>query len=179
MILAKGRCRCKRISGSPGIPSPRCCLRPAWLRARRGPAIARRRGRLRRARGTPVAPGRPPAAARSYETAARSAVEGARTPFWLAAANQWLQARTSGRRAALVNVTEPLSATDTRERLRLDIEIALARGEHGTRSRAVARHFGGRRRDARDACARAIRKPEDRGRRFEPHRARPAAHQRR
>jgi len=70
------------------------------------------------------------AAARSYEAAARSAAEGARNPFWLAAADQWLQGKdVKAAEAALVNLAAPLSAADTRERLRLDIEVALARGD--------------------------------------------------
>ncbi|MGH8129580.1 MAG: penicillin-binding protein activator [Steroidobacteraceae bacterium] len=70
------------------------------------------------------------AAARSYEAAARSAMEGDRNPFWLAAAGEWLQGANIGAaEAAIANVTPPLSAGDTRERLRLDTEIALARGD--------------------------------------------------
>ncbi len=70
------------------------------------------------------------AAARSYEAAARSAIESDRNPYWLAAAGQWLQgADVTAAEAALANVTAPLSAADTRERLRLDIEVALARGD--------------------------------------------------
>ncbi len=70
------------------------------------------------------------AAARSYESAARSAVEGDRNTYWLAAAGEWLQgADVSAAEAALANVAAPLSAADTRERLRLDTEVALARGD--------------------------------------------------
>ena len=70
------------------------------------------------------------AAARSYEAAARSAVEGDRNPYWLAAAGEWLQGSdVSAAETALVNVAAPLSAGDTRERLRLDTEVALARGD--------------------------------------------------
>jgi outer membrane PBP1 activator LpoA protein len=70
------------------------------------------------------------AAARSFESAARSAVEADRNTYWLAAAGQWLLgADANAAEAALANVTAPLSAADTRERLRLDTEIALARGD--------------------------------------------------
>ena len=70
------------------------------------------------------------AAARSYESAARSAVESDRNPYWLAAAGEWLQGADVGAaEAALANVAAPLSAADTRERLRLDTEVALARGD--------------------------------------------------
>jgi outer membrane PBP1 activator LpoA protein len=70
------------------------------------------------------------AAARSFESAARSAVEADRNTYWLAAAGQWLLgADANSAEAALANVTAPLSAADTRERLRLDTEIALARGD--------------------------------------------------
>lgn len=70
------------------------------------------------------------AAAQSYEAAARSAVEGDSNSYWLAAAGEWLQgADVNAADAALVNVAAPLSAADTRERLRLDTEVALARGD--------------------------------------------------
>ncbi|MGH8198336.1 MAG: penicillin-binding protein activator [Steroidobacteraceae bacterium] len=69
------------------------------------------------------------AAARSFEAAARSATEDDRNPFWLAAAGEWLQGADIGAaEAAIAKLTPPLSAADTRERLRLEAEIALTRG---------------------------------------------------
>ncbi|MEX0735677.1 MAG: penicillin-binding protein activator [Steroidobacteraceae bacterium] len=70
------------------------------------------------------------AAARSFEAAARSATEGDRNPFLLAAAGEWLQGANIGAaEAAIAKLTPPLSAADTRERLRLEAEIALTRGD--------------------------------------------------
>jgi outer membrane PBP1 activator LpoA protein len=70
------------------------------------------------------------AAARNYEAAAQSAAHSDRNPYWLAAAGEWLLASdVNAAEAALANVAAPLSAADTRERLRLDIEVALARGD--------------------------------------------------
>ncbi len=70
------------------------------------------------------------AAARSYEAAARSAAESDRNRFWLAAAGEWLQGANIGAaEAAVAMLRSPLSGADTRERQRLDAEIALARGD--------------------------------------------------
>ena len=69
-------------------------------------------------------------AARSYEAAARSAGAGSSNPHWLSAAGEWLRgADVAAAEAAIANLTAPLSAADTREKLRIDAEVALARGD--------------------------------------------------
>ncbi len=70
------------------------------------------------------------AAARSYETAARSAAEVDRNAYWLASAAEWIAGGdANSAEAAMVMLTPPISAADTRERQRLETEIALARGD--------------------------------------------------
>jgi len=76
------------------------------------------------------------AAARTYETAARAALPVDQNSLWLAAAGEWILA---GDAAAAENairmLAPPVSAAETREKLRLETELALARGET---DRAVA-----------------------------------------
>jgi len=76
------------------------------------------------------------AAARTYESAARAALAADRNTLWLAAANEWVQA---GEVAAAENsiraLTTPVSAEEMREKLRIETEMALARGDT---DRAVA-----------------------------------------
>ena len=70
------------------------------------------------------------AAARSYESAARLALEADRNAYWLAAAGEWVRSGDPGAaETATAQLTPPVSAADTREHLRLDTEIALARGD--------------------------------------------------
>jgi hypothetical protein len=70
------------------------------------------------------------AAAKSYESAARAALPADANPLWLAAAGEWI---AGGDLAAAQNaislLTPPVSAAETREKLRLETEMALARGE--------------------------------------------------
>ncbi|MBM4218437.1 MAG: hypothetical protein FJ171_02135 [Gammaproteobacteria bacterium] len=69
-------------------------------------------------------------AAKSYEAAAQAAAAGTGNALWLAAANEWLQARDAGAAEnALAGLTRPLAAADAREQRRLDAEVALARGD--------------------------------------------------
>ena len=69
-------------------------------------------------------------AARSYEAAARSAARGSSNPHWLSAAGEWLLgADVAAAEAAIANLIAPLSAEDAREKLRIDAEVALARGD--------------------------------------------------
>ncbi|MGQ0429693.1 MAG: penicillin-binding protein activator [Gammaproteobacteria bacterium] len=76
------------------------------------------------------------AAARAYELAARNAVEAERNRLWLAAAAAWINARdVASAEVAIGMLAPPISEQDTRERLRLDVEIALARGDN---ARAVS-----------------------------------------
>jgi len=76
------------------------------------------------------------AAARSFEVAARDAAETDRNRLWLAAAAEWIAAADVGAaEVAIGMLAPPISEADTRERLRLDVEIALARGD---RARAAA-----------------------------------------
>ncbi|MGQ0384921.1 MAG: penicillin-binding protein activator [Gammaproteobacteria bacterium] len=71
------------------------------------------------------------AAARAWELAARNAVEGERNRLWLAAAAAWISARDiASAEVAIGMLAPPISEADTRERLRLDVEIAVARGDH-------------------------------------------------
>lgn len=70
------------------------------------------------------------AAARSYELAAKQAVETERNRLWLAAAAEWIAAAdVPSAEVAIGMLAPPISEADTRERLRLDVEIALARGD--------------------------------------------------
>ena len=70
------------------------------------------------------------AAARSYESAARQSPEADRNAYWLAAADEWIKGGDLGTaEAALAQLTPPISAADTREHIRLDTEMALARGD--------------------------------------------------
>jgi outer membrane PBP1 activator LpoA protein len=76
------------------------------------------------------------AAARSFELAARDAAETDRNRLWLAAAAEWIAAADVGAaEVAIGMLAPPISEADTRERLRLDVEIALARGD---RARAAS-----------------------------------------
>ncbi|MBX3704273.1 MAG: penicillin-binding protein activator [Steroidobacteraceae bacterium] len=76
------------------------------------------------------------AAARSYEQAARIAADTARNRLWLAAAGEWIAAADIASAEVAIGMLEPpVSDADTRERLRLDVELALARGD---RARAAA-----------------------------------------
>ena len=76
------------------------------------------------------------AAARSYEAATRSAPVDGRNSLWLAAATEWLAANDAGAaHNAIGMLAPPISAADARERVRIEAEIAVSRGDT---QRAVA-----------------------------------------
>lgn len=94
------------------------------LQAESGPAAAAERAQRQSRQGDHAA------AARSYESAARQALEADRNAYWLAAAGEWVRGGDLGAaEAALALLTPPISAADTREHMRIDTEIALARGD--------------------------------------------------
>ncbi len=70
------------------------------------------------------------AAAETYEAAARAAVATDRNTLWLAAASEWIAAGDAdAAQAAMGQLAPPVSAAETREKQRLDAELALARGD--------------------------------------------------
>ncbi len=76
------------------------------------------------------------AAAKTYETAARAAPPVDQNSLWLAAAGEWILAGdTTAATNAIKMLAPPVSAEETREKLRLETELALARGDT---ERAVA-----------------------------------------
>ncbi|MGE0029535.1 MAG: penicillin-binding protein activator [Steroidobacteraceae bacterium] len=94
------------------------------LQAESGPVAAAERAQRQSRQGDHTA------AARSYESAARQALEADRNAYWLAAAGEWVRGGDLGAaEAALALLTPPISAADTREHMRIDTEIALARGD--------------------------------------------------
>ena len=94
------------------------------LQAESGPAATAERAQRQSRQGDHAA------AARSYESAARQALEADRNAYWLAAASEWIRGGDLGAaEAALALLTPPISAADTREHMRIDTEIALARGD--------------------------------------------------
>ena len=76
------------------------------------------------------------AAASSYEAATRSAPVDGRNALWLAAATEWLAANDAGAAEhAIGMLAPPISTADARERVRIEAEIAVSRGDT---QRAVA-----------------------------------------
>ena len=76
------------------------------------------------------------AAASSYEAASRSAPVDGRNAIWLAAATEWLSANDAGAADnAIGMLAPPISTADARERVRIEAEIAVSRGDT---QRAVA-----------------------------------------
>ena len=70
------------------------------------------------------------AAARSYEAATRSAPVDGRNALWLAAATEWLAANDAGAaETAIGMLVPPISTADARERVRIEAEIAVSRGD--------------------------------------------------
>src|SRR5688500_362424 len=70
------------------------------------------------------------AAARTYETAARAAPPVDQNSLWLAAAGEWILAGDSAAAThAIQMLAPPVTADETREKLRLETELALARGD--------------------------------------------------
>ena len=70
------------------------------------------------------------AAARSYEAAARTAPAAGRNALWLSAAAEWVAASdTAAADTAIGMLVPPIATADARERVRIQAEIALARGE--------------------------------------------------
>jgi outer membrane PBP1 activator LpoA protein len=69
-------------------------------------------------------------AARSYEAAARSAPTAQRNALWLSAATEWLAAGdATAAESAIGMLMPPIATADAHERVRIEAEIALARGE--------------------------------------------------
>lgn len=94
------------------------------LQAESGPAGVAERAQRQSRQGDHAA------AARSYEAAARSAAEPDRNTYWLAAAAHWIAGGDlNAAETAIAMLAPPISAAETRERLRLDVELALARGD--------------------------------------------------
>jgi hypothetical protein len=93
------------------------------------------------------------AAARSYEAAARAAPAAERNALWLSAAVEWLAANdVAAAGAAIGMLVPPIATADARERVRIEAEIALARGET-QRALTLMREIP----DAGDAAALATR----------------------
>ena len=69
-------------------------------------------------------------AARIYESAARAAPAAERNALWLSAASEWVAANDlAAAEIAVSRLTLPVSTADAHERVRIQAEIALARGE--------------------------------------------------
>jgi hypothetical protein len=93
------------------------------------------------------------AAAKSYEAATRSAPVEGRNALWLAAANEWLAANDAGAAEhAIGMLAPPISTADAHERVRIEAEIAVSRGDT-QRAVALMREIPG----AGDAAALATR----------------------
>jgi hypothetical protein len=93
------------------------------------------------------------AAARSYETATRSAPAAERNALWLAAAAEWLAAGDAGAaETAIGMLAPPIATVDARERVRIEAEIAVTRGDT-ERALTLMREIP----DAGDAAALATR----------------------
>lgn len=70
------------------------------------------------------------AAARSYEAGTRSAPVNGRNALWLSAATEWLAANdVAAAGTAIGMLVPPIATADARERVRIQAEIALARGD--------------------------------------------------
>ena len=70
------------------------------------------------------------AAARTYEAAARAAAETGRNALWISAAGEWLAVGDAGAaEAAILMLTPPIATADAHERVRIEAEIAVARGD--------------------------------------------------
>ena len=90
------------------------------LQAVSGPEAAAERAQRQSRQGDHAA------AARNYETAARSAAEPDRNTYWLAAAAQWIAGGDlDAAETAIAMLAPPISAAETRERLRLDVLIVV------------------------------------------------------
>ena len=93
------------------------------------------------------------AAARSYETAARSVAAGERNGLWLSAAREWLVAGDdAAAETAIGMLAPPIATADAQERVRIQAEIAIARGD-AQRAMTLMREIP----DANDAAALATR----------------------
>lgn len=70
------------------------------------------------------------ASARSFESAARSSAAAERNALWLSASVEWLAANDiAAAETALAMLAPPVAGADARERVRIEAEIALARGQ--------------------------------------------------
>ena len=93
------------------------------------------------------------AAARSYEAAARSAAAAGSNALWLAAAREWLAAGdATAAETAIGQLAPPIATADARERVRIEAEIAIARGD-SQRALTLMREIT----DANDAAVLATR----------------------
>jgi len=93
------------------------------------------------------------AAAQSYESTARNAPATDRNGLWLAAATEWLAAGDAAAAAASIGMlAPPVSTADAHEKVRIEAEIALARGDL-QRALALLREIP----DSGDAAALATR----------------------
>lgn len=92
------------------------------------------------------------AAARTYEAAARGAAAGA-NGLWLSAAREWLAAGDAkAAETATGQLAPPIATADAQERVRIQAEIAMARGD-AQRAQMLMREIP----DANDAAALATR----------------------
>lgn len=116
----------------PALPLAAACLAGALAAACQMPGLERAtgpEGAAQRAERL-ARQGEHAAAAQNFERAAKMAPEADRNRLWLRAAAEWIAAADAGSaEVAAGMLAPPISEADTRERLRLDIEIALARGD--------------------------------------------------
>ena len=93
------------------------------------------------------------AAARSYEAAARNAAASAQNGLWLSAAREWLAAGdATAAETAIALLATPIATADAQERVRIQAEIAIARGD-AQRAMTLMREIP----DANDAAALSTR----------------------
>jgi hypothetical protein len=93
------------------------------------------------------------AAARSYEAATRTAPADGRNALWLDAATEWLAAGdATAAETAIRMLVPPIATADARERVRIEAELAVSRGDT-QRAVALMREIP----DAADAASLATR----------------------
>jgi hypothetical protein len=93
------------------------------------------------------------AAARTYESAAHNAAAAAQNGLWLSAAREWLAAGdATAAETAVGQLAPPIATADAQERVRIQAEIAIARGD-AQRAQTLMREIP----DANDAAALATR----------------------
>ena len=93
------------------------------------------------------------AAARTYEAAAHNATASARNGLWLSAAREWLAVGdATAAETAIGELAPPIATADAQERVRIQAEIAIARGD-AQRAQTLMREIP----EANDAAALATR----------------------